>query len=974
MVYLNNNTELQEVWIPKNDGTGSSHKPTKDLEGVDVTISQDITVVHPSSGYYGMSAVTIDATEYGQQNYDNGFDDGYTDGYASGSTEGYESGYTSGYTSGSTDGYNSGVTDGEQSIIDTFTSTTITENGQYGSSANPYSAVTVNVPQTGHTDQELQDAYDSGYTSGSTDGFNSGYTSGETHQKSLLVSTAITQNGSYQRENGYSAITVNVPTGQTYNIEENKPFVVNTNGNYTIKPSSGITTINDHFDSDVDRYYITATTSGYPLTGKYYLFYIEDEFDSSKGQIDVYIENGYLDYNDIGWDGGEIVDWDTGDRLVLEIRNANRDFGWYPLEDFSYHYDVMSAVSLTVQPIKYVEYIETDGSQIIFDTGVKVGSDDSSFEVDIDFMPLSKSNVNTFLSDEDDRFNILFRVWGDEYQTAFGNLANNADILVNNRYDVTFNYASYKGNVKCNGADVIPMQNARLNRNSLVHSLYLNYGIAGNCPSARYYKLKITKNGVEHLFRPCLDLNNVPCFYDEYNGVYLYKTGRGTPTAGPLLPSEEYQSGYTDGQNSIISTFTAMTATTNGVYGSSANPLSSITVNVPQTGSTAVLGVKTITANGTYSASTDSLDGYSAVTVNISAAKKLYVTVNDVKQNVQYYSEEATVWNVVNENYTTDTPLEIFYVHYYEYKFHIYLLPSGKYGYWDEEENSQQPQTITTINGSATTQDSRSTYTMEEDGNGLIVTSNNGSFYEVLVSEEILSELSAITITSNTAITVNNGGYSAITVNVPQTGSSADLIPYIERTLTNLVIPSGCTTVGWWGCAGFRNITALTISDTVTSLNIGAFADCESLTEVTIPNSVTLIQDSVFSSCESLSSVTLSNAITIIPKKAFSGCESLENVTMYGGITQIKESAFEDCYSLQTITIPSSVTFIEYAAFHNCSALTEINCYATIAPSLENYVFFGCPSTGTVHYPAGSDYSSWQSNQYLSGWTFVGDL
>ena len=33
--------------------------------------------------------------------------------------------------------------------------------------------------------------------------------------------------------------------------------------------------------------------------------------------------------------------------------------------------------------------------------------------------------------------------------------------------------------------------------------------------------------------------------------------------------------------------------------------------------STATLGTKTVTANGTYNASSDSLDGYSQVTVNI---------------------------------------------------------------------------------------------------------------------------------------------------------------------------------------------------------------------------------------------------------------------------------------------------------------------------------------------------------------------
>ena len=102
-----------------------------------------------------MSAVTVDASEYAQTNYDDGFEDGFEDGYSSGSTD--EKAKLSGIT------------------FTANTAVTLSDGG--------YSAVTVNVPQTGHTDQELEDAYESGYTSGQTD------------QKNLLTTTAFTENG-----------------------------------------------------------------------------------------------------------------------------------------------------------------------------------------------------------------------------------------------------------------------------------------------------------------------------------------------------------------------------------------------------------------------------------------------------------------------------------------------------------------------------------------------------------------------------------------------------------------------------------------------------------------------------------------------------------------------------------------------------------------------------------------------------------
>lgn len=252
-----------------------------------------------NSNYYlktpvGYTASTLD--ELIEEAYDEGYADGqedctggtcegvyesgYTDGYESGYTEGYESGSTSGYeegyASGSTAGYNSGHTDGEAEQKAKLTSTSITENNIY-TRDDGWNYVTVNVPQTGHTDEELHEAYDSGFThgeaaqkaklvstaftenglhfredgfstvsvnvpqtgytpeqmeeayqsgytsgstdgyaSGSTDGYNSGYTEGETAQKAKMVATAITQNGMYAREDGFLSVSVNVPqTGYT---------------------------------------------------------------------------------------------------------------------------------------------------------------------------------------------------------------------------------------------------------------------------------------------------------------------------------------------------------------------------------------------------------------------------------------------------------------------------------------------------------------------------------------------------------------------------------------------------------------------------------------------------------------------------------------------------------------------------------------------------------------------------------------
>ena len=77
------------------------------------------------------------------------------------------------------------------------------------------------------------------------------------------------------------------------------------------------------------------------------------------------------------------------------------------------------------------------------------------------------------------------------------------------------------------------------------------------------------------------------------------------------------------------------TITQNGTYNASsdsADGYSQVTVNV--SGSQPVLITKTITQNGTYNASSDSADGYSQVTVNVSGGIQfLYVDPNDLIAN-----------------------------------------------------------------------------------------------------------------------------------------------------------------------------------------------------------------------------------------------------------------------------------------------------------------------------------------------------
>lgn len=134
----------------------------------------------------------------------------------------------------------------------------ITQNGNTSISPDlGYDGITggtisVNVPQTGHTDAEITAAYNSGYTAGEAEG----EVAGAAAQKALLVTTAITQNGVYTRENGYSSVNVQVPSSSP--VLQNKT-VTPTTSQQTVTKDTGydgldtvtVNAVTSSIDSDI---------------------------------------------------------------------------------------------------------------------------------------------------------------------------------------------------------------------------------------------------------------------------------------------------------------------------------------------------------------------------------------------------------------------------------------------------------------------------------------------------------------------------------------------------------------------------------------------------------------------------------------------------------------------------------------------------------------------------------------------------
>lgn len=169
MIYLDNNTKEQRIYIPREVSVTGATGETVVLQHKNYNLTENgRTQIIPDAGYAGISGGSITV------NVD--------------TRDVFASGYTSGVTDGMTE---------QKSLL---SSTTISDNGPY-TSENGWSAVTVDVPQTGYTQSDLDNAYASGQTNGAAS------------QKALLTSRTINDNGTYTSENGFSAVTVNVSSG-----------------------------------------------------------------------------------------------------------------------------------------------------------------------------------------------------------------------------------------------------------------------------------------------------------------------------------------------------------------------------------------------------------------------------------------------------------------------------------------------------------------------------------------------------------------------------------------------------------------------------------------------------------------------------------------------------------------------------------------------------------------------------------------
>ena len=187
-----------------------------------------------------------------------------------------------------------------------------------------------------------------------------------------------------------------------------------------------------------------------------------------------------------------------------------------------------------------------------------------------------------------------------------------------------------------------------------------------------------------------------------------------------------------------------------------------------------------------------------------------------------------------------------------------------------------------------------------------------------------------LTVTENGTYTAPDGvdGYNPVTVNVAASGGDdGSLKAVIERTVTEITLPSDLTSIG-----------------------ISAFYNCTKLALTSLPDGITSIKTWAFYSCTNLALTSLPDGITSIDSNAFYNCTKLALTSLPDGITSISSSAFYNCTKLALTSLPAGVTSIGSNAFFRCSNLTEIT-FKGKPNSVHGSAFSGCTNLLTINVP-----------------------
>lgn len=408
---------------------------------------------------------------------------------------------------------------------------------------------------------------------------------------------------------------------------------------------------------------------------------------------------------------------------------------------------------------------------------------------------------------------------------------------------------------------------------------------------------------------------------------------------------------------------TMLSANSNGIYTPSVGGYNQVNVNVPTTSLTSL----SVSANGSYVA--PSGYSYDEITVNVSGTESDY----------DFYEDGIDLTVTAAEVYlSTSTSSNAFYDQYCDQHINTLTIEGNT-----ERDVLQylNRYPYKTISFKKLILDE----TITEIGSNVI---NNFFNYKELVIE-------------NPNIKINQGnsfkesGLIKITFpnligsNFSWTGSYTFDRCYNLKTVTLPTNLTNISSTAFRYCYNLKNINlsdlnSLNIINTcafnncnnlekvensnVTTINGAAFQNCLGLRKVNFPNVFTLNGTEHFRGCENLEEITLSTSLTAIPGSCFHSCYKLLSFD-FSNITTIGVSAFANCYNLKELILPNTLTTLNSQCFLNNVGLNKLELYNSIT-SLATDAFKGASTPSTIIFHGTQ--TEWET--LVSGKTMLKDI
>jgi hypothetical protein len=407
---------------------------------------------------------------------------------------------------------------------------------------------------------------------------------------------------------------------------------------------------------------------------------------------------------------------------------------------------------------------------------------------------------------------------------------------------------------------------------------------------------------------------------------------------------------------------------------------------------TATLGTKSITDNGTYNASSDGVDGYSSVSVNVpvlNTAPQKDVNFYDYDGSIVYSYTSNEFLNLtempanpIHDELTSqgwNWTLSDAKTYVAKYKMleigQMYIPTDGKtHIHIKLEEGCLHPYLGLGVNGTVDIDwgdlSEHSTLTGTNTSTTVFANHVYSSSGNYIIKLGIIGQISFTAKNGSSGEPYSNVGTLLVHTSGGSLGAYKSMCYTNAVTMINFgnnveLISSGSK----YPFEIYESLNYVTFPYGMVSIPSYVFRKSY-IYHVTLPNSITSIGGYAFGDTKALKTISLPNSIQELLGYSLA-IECLRRITIPNSVTSTGDSAFRGLYSISSITIPDSVASIGSNAFYDLKGIGQIIFTSSTPPTVGSSAFYNVPTSCKIYVPSGSLTSYTSASGYPSSSTYT---